>query len=116
MRKLLYTFIISAFIASCAPTKNIQSNDSDNTYGVYVQAALTLRPETLDVAGIDSMLQHDQLPLTRKWATASYVDEESGVRQIYRTLYDRSTQIIYTIKELGNNVFVVSKRQIGEKR
>ena len=116
MRKLFYTFIITAFIASCTPTKSIQSNNSDNTYGVSVQAALTLRPETLDVAGVDSMLKHDQLPATRKWATASYVDDESGVRQVYHTLYDRSTQIIYTIKELGNNVFVLSKRQIGEKR
>ena len=117
MKKLFYVFITAAMftICSCHTQKSGVNTDGDNIYGVNVQQAWTLKPETLNVAGIDSLRKADKLPKIEKWTSSSFTDDENNVRSIYRTLYDRTTGIVYTLKQLDANTSVLTKRIIKTK-
>ena len=117
MKKLFYVFVTAAMftICSCHTQQNGVTTDDDNIYGVNVQQAWTLKPETLNVAGIDSLRKADKLPKIEKWTSSSFTDDENNVRSIYRTLYDRTTGIVYTLKQLDANTSVLTKRIIKTK-
>ena len=70
------------------------------------------QPDTLDNRRIDSLLTADRLPAVQRWASSTYIDDESGRASQYRTLYDRSTNTIYTLKTLTDRRFVLIKRVI----
>ena len=115
MKKILYVFaIFTAFcIASCRTTKTLDNNISvDSAYGVSAQAAQTFLPETLSFRGVDSLLKADRLPDLKKWSAAYYKDDETNERNEYRTLYDRTSWTIYTVKKVSPGKWVLVKRII----
>lgn len=115
MKKLFYIFVTAAMLTICSCHTQQTSVSTDGIYGVSVQQAWTLKPETLSVAGIDSLRKADKLPKIEKWTTSSFTDDENNVRSIYRTLYDRTTGIVYTLKQLDANTSVLTKRVIITK-
>lgn len=112
MRKFLFVAVVSAFVGMSCSISRHASTDSDNIYGVSVQSALTMKPETLSVAGLDSLLRTDRLPRLSKWTKSSFQDDESNVYSVYRTLYDNTTNTIYTLKELNAQTLVLTKRRL----
>ena len=113
MKKLIFAFVVftSMCVASCHTTKVVDEQDGA-TYGVSAQAAQTFRPETLSVAGIDSLLKADRLPAVKKWSAAYYKDDETNERNEYRTLYDRTSWTVYTLKKIGSEQWVLVKRML----
>ena len=115
MKKILYVFaIFTAFcIASCRTTGSLDNNTGvDSAYGVSAQAAQTFLPETLSIRGVDSLLKADRLPDIKKWSAAYYKDDETNERNEYRTLYDRTSWTIYTVKKVSPGKWVLVKRII----
>jgi hypothetical protein len=110
MKKLVYTIITIGIMAVCGcnPTKNVA--DNSETYGVHVTGAKTSKPDTLNVAQVDSFIRHDRLPRLEKWTASAFVDDETGKAYTYKTLYDNTTKTVYTVKILNNDVYVLSKR------
>jgi hypothetical protein len=112
MRKILFVaaaFALMTIGMSCSTQK--QATD-EPVYGVSVQTAQTLKPETLTVAGLDSLLKTDKLPRLAKWTKSVFQDDETNVYNVYRTLYDQSTYTIYTLKELNTQTLVLTKRRL----
>jgi hypothetical protein len=109
MKKIFVIFSLATALvfASCATQK-----ENVGTYGVSATSAQTMRPDTLDNAKVDSLLKADSLPAIKKWTTSSFVDEETHVTSTYRTLYDQTTNTIYTLKTLADGRFVLIKRVI----
>ena len=111
MKKLLYLFVTLILVCSCDPTKKTINND--NVYGVSVENIKSMGIDTLTGVQVDSMTKHDKLPNKSKWVKTYLKDEESKTGYEYTTLYDRTSNIVYTIKYLKDkNVYVVKKRRI----
>lgn len=114
MRKLLYLFVSLILICSCDPTKQATNND---TYGVSVENIKSMGIDTLTAIQVDSMTKHDKLPNKSKWSKTYLKDEETNTGYEYTTLYDRTSNIVYTIKFLRTeNVYVVKKRKIATSK
>ena len=111
MKKIFSILTLSVCIAliSC---KTGQTVSGDSTYGVQATQSSVTKPDTLDNQKIDSLLRVDHLPAVKKWASSVYIDDENGQASQYRTLYDRSTNTIYTLKALSDGRFVLIKRII----
>lgn len=111
MRKIFYiiSFVAALSFSACHTT---ETATGDGTYGVAVQSNKTSKPDTINSIGLDSLVRVDRLPKVQKWATSTFVDDETGKPIVYRTLYDRTTNTIYTIKILEQNVFVLSKKYL----
>lgn len=111
MKKLLYLFVTLILVCSCDPTKkNVTDN---NAYGVFVENVKSMGIDTLTAIQVDSMTKHDKLPNKSKWVKTYLKDEETKTGYEYTTLYDRTSNIVYTIKYLkAKNVYVVKKRKI----
>lgn len=110
MKKLLYLFVTLVLVCSCDQTKK---TINDNTYGVSVENVKSMGIDTLTAVQVDSMTKHDKLPNKSKWVKTYLKDEETKTGYEYTTLYDRTSNIVYTIKYLKNeNVYVVKKRKI----
>ena len=115
MRKIFYiiSFVAALSFSACHTTETTTTN---GIYGVSVQGNKTSKPDTLNSIGLDSMVRVDRLPKVQKWATSTFVDDETGKAIVYRTLYDRTTNTIYTLKTLDQNVFVLSKKYLRTSR
>lgn len=112
MRKIVYIFV-TAMMLSIVGCKTQQAPVTPETsvYGVSVQGAWTLKPETLTVAGVDSLIRVDKLPKIEKWTSTTFEDDETGTKLVYRTLFDKTTGIIYTLKFMDKQTTVLSKRR-----
>lgn len=112
MKKLftLISILSVLFILSCGSYKN--ATDIDGTYGVSVTKAITAKPDTLTVAQMDSVIKVDRLPVLNKWVQDVYKDESTLTNIVYRTLYDKTSNTVYTVKILNNSVYVLSKRTL----
>ena len=112
MKKLftLISILSVLFISSCGSYKN--STDIDMMYGVSVTKAITAKPDTLTVAQMDSVVKVDKLPVLNKWVQNVYKDESTLTNIVYKTLYDKSSNTVYTVKILNNSVYVLSKRTL----
>lgn len=115
MKKLLYLFVCLTMVCSCNPTKkNVNDN---NVYSVSVENVKSMGIDTLTSIQVDSMTKHDKLPNKSKWVKTYLKDEESKTGYEYTTLYDRTSNIVYTVKFLKDkNVYVVKKRKISTKK
>lgn len=106
---LINMFIFCCVLFSCGPTKSLQQ---DNTYGVSIKNIKTLSLDTLTVVQFDSLITADKLPAYKKWVKTYLKDAETNESIEYSTLYDKTTDIIYTIKYLKTNKkYVVLKRK-----
>lgn len=115
MKKLLYLFVSLILVCSCNPTKKV--TDNDGVYSVAVQNIKSMGIDTLTDIQVDSMTKHDKLPNKSKWVKTYLKDEESKIGYEYTTLYDRTSNIVYTVKFLKDkNVYVVKKRKISTKK
>lgn len=114
MKKILSILSLTVCIAlaSCKTGQTVQTDELNGTYGVAVTSSSVTAPDTLDNYKIDSLLRVDRLPAIHKWASSVYIDDENGKASQYRTLYDRSTNTIYTLKTLADQRFVLIKRII----
>ena len=112
MKKLftLISILSVLFISSCGSYKN--ATDVDGTCGVSVIKAITAKPDTLTVAQMDSVVKVDRLPALNKWVQNVYKDESTLTNIVYKTLYDKSSNTVYTVKILNNSVYVLSKRTL----
>ena len=108
MKKLftLISILSVLFISSCSSYK--KSTDIDMMYGVSVTKAITAKPDTLTVAQMDSVVKVDKLPVLNKWVQNVYKDESTLTNIVYKTLYDKSSNTVYTVKILNNSVYVLS--------
>lgn len=111
MKKVLFMLTFLLILMSCGTAYRVEVSD----FGVGVTSAYTYENDTLDVNGIDSMLVVDKLPKVEKWASLGMKDAETSVGYKYSTLYDRTSGIVYTIKQIGNEKYVVSKRILNKK-
>lgn len=119
MKKLFYV-VVAAIVLTisgckchcvcCADTEQINSSD---IYGVNATNAQTFAIDTLDNAKIDSLVRVDRLPKISKWAVSQFKDEETGQMNEYRTLYDKETKTVYTLKKIGNGLYVLQKRTLN---
>lgn len=114
MKKIFSTIAIALCIAftSCKTGQDVVQTDNPNSFGVSATASSVSKPDTLDAMKIDSLVRVDRLPVINKWTSSIYVDDENNRAYTYRTLYDRSTNIIYTLKALSDGRFVLIKRTI----
>lgn len=111
----LNIFLICFLITACETSKKSASNfnNEEILFGVQIEKVHTLVPCTLNIFQMDSMLQTDKLPKLNKWTKNPLTDEETKVLTNYMTLYDRTSNIVYTIKEMKDGKFVVSKKLIN---
>lgn len=79
---------------------------------VDVQHAYTLPTCTLNIAQMDSMIKADELPVISKWTKSQYKDEETQMTTEYMTLFDKTSNTVYTVKTLNRRQYVISKRVI----
>lgn len=107
---VLSVMTIITVLCCCSSSKN--SINTLGVYGVSVSKAQIIKPDTLNYIQIDSVMRVDALPVLDKWTTSTFKDEESGTMMSYKTLFDKSTNIVYTIKILDNNTFVLSKKVV----
>lgn len=110
MKRLTGFFIISLFLMlnGCKTA----SVENDGTFGVSPTATYTIAPDTLCVSQMDSVVNADRLPALEKWAKSVFNDYETNTSYVYRTLYDKTSNTIYTVKNLDTETFVLSKRKI----
>lgn len=112
MKKFLFIIgFCAAVMTGCKPTQGVVGDV--NTYGVSAVGAKTYGPDTLDVAQIDSLVRTDRLPALKKWTKSVFVDEETGFTCEYRTLYDKTSNIVYTVKYIPQNTYILSKRKLS---
>ena len=113
MKKFITIFsaLTLIFITSCKT--NSETSYVFDTYGVSVQSAKTMKPDTLNTAQMDSVLKADNLPAIQKWVSANHTDAETKRTNTYKTLYDNTTNVIYTIKIINNNMYILSKRKLS---
>ena len=104
---LIFSITISFVFGSCVTQK-----EPPITYGVSATGVQLTQPDTLDNLKIDSLLKVDRLPSVNKWTSSSFVDDETQVRSTYRTLYDKKTNTIYTLKFLRDGRCVLVKKII----
>lgn len=79
---------------------------------VDVQHAHTLPTCTLSIAQMDSMIKADELPQLDKWTKNNLQDYETKTNTEYMTLFDKTSNTVYTVKTLNRRQYVVSKRII----
>lgn len=115
MKKLTYLFLCMIILGSCNLTKK-NTNTNDNVYGVSVQTMQQLSIDTFSIYQVDSMVKVDKLPNKNKWETTYLKDGETNIAYEYKTLYDKSSKTIYTLKYLKDKkLYVVKKRSISTK-
>lgn len=115
MKKLLYILLCLVLVCSCDLTKK-NAKQNDNVYGVSVSSIYKMSIDTFTVVQVDSMTKADKLPNKSKWETTYLKDGETNVAYEYKTLYDKNTGIIYTLKYLKNQkLYVVKKRKTTSK-
>lgn len=114
--KRIYSFFIvfmAVVLIGCKTTESVSTFGSGN---VNVTSVKKLSIDTLTVIQVDSMINVDKLPVLKKWKSSKMTDYETGKPYVYSTLYDTTSNIIYTVKTLGNNeIYVVMKRRMGIK-
>lgn len=110
MKRLFVTagITLALIFAACTSQK-----ESVSTFGINATDARTFSPDTIDVLGVDSLMKADDLPDIGRWASSTFVDDETHRAFIYRTLYDRTSGIIYTLKTLQDGRFVLIKRSVS---
>lgn len=112
MRNILFV-LLTFLILSISCTTQKQTVD---TYGVNVTSVHTISTDTFSITQMDSMSNHDNIPVYSKWVKTYLKDGSTGVAYEYGTLYDPETGILYTVKKFRNPEFyVVMKRQTSEK-
>lgn len=118
----MFLSIIMMFFAtiSCHNMKKTDIEQSLNdsvpqeiVFGVNVTKAHTFEPCTLNVSQMDSMISTDKLPVLNKWTKQTLSDEETKIMNDYMTLYDKTSNIVYTVKKISLKDYVVSKRQLS---
>ena len=114
MKKLIAIIGIASMLSlfGCGSTKNVVSEDGENSYGMSVVNAKQWKPDTLTSVKVDSMLVADKLPTLNKWNKSIFKDYETNVGYTYYNLFDKTTNIMYTIKVLGTDIYVVSKKRV----
>jgi hypothetical protein len=113
MKKIFSIIAVSLCIAlSACKTGQEVSTERPNSYGVSVTASSATKPDTLTAQRVDSLIYVDKLPTINKWVSSVYIDEETKCGYEFWTLYDRTTNIIYTLKLLPDNRFVMIKRTL----
>lgn len=113
MKKIfsLITLFGALLITSCHTSKIV----STDNYSVSVAKAVTSKPDTLNAQQMDSVINADKLPALAKWVQNVYKDESTFAVVTYKTLYDKSTNTVYTVKILNSSVYVLSKRSLQTK-
>jgi hypothetical protein len=109
--KKFFTFLTicsALLITSCKSVQKISEYGS----GINVNKVITIKPDTLNSVQMDSVINTDQLPVLIKWTSSSLKDEETLQSNTIRTLYDRNTNTIYTVKTLNVTTYILSKRKI----
>ncbi len=113
MKRIL--FIISTICIVCMTACKTKESTTENTYGVSIASAKTMKPDTLSTAGLDSLVKSDKLPLFSKWVAAALIDDETKTTYHFKTIFDNRTNTVYTVKTLNPSLFVVSKRKLTTK-
>lgn len=102
--------------SSCDLKQNTGNNKSnDSIYSVSVKSVRTMKNDTLDILQLDSLTKADKLPSYQKWVKTPIKDGDDNTAYEYSTLYDKTTGIIYTIKQLKNKRYVVQKKKTTTK-
>ena len=94
--------------ASC----QIIKKTTEQLYSYTPQSILSYKPDTLNISQLDSVSNVDNIPNFKKWKQSTFKDAESGSNYIYRVLVNPNNNIVYTIKQLSVNKFVLLKKQI----
>lgn len=101
---------------SCDLKQNTGNNKSnDSTYSVSIKSVKTMKNDTLDILQLDSLTKADKLPEYNKWIKTPIEDGDDSNVYEYSTLYDKTTGIIYTIKQIKHNQYVVQKKKTTAK-
>lgn len=110
------------YICQCHHPNKVNPNDNDSLsvdtteivmgMSVDVQHAHTLPTCTLSIEQVDSMIMADKLPVLSKWTKNQFKDYETATTTDYMTLFDKTTNTVYTVKTLNRRQYVVSKRLI----
>ena len=87
-----------------------------NVYSMSVSNVRMLKPDTLTIYQIDSIVKADKLPSFKKWRQSSFKDDETLKVLQYRILVDPNTNTTYNIKQLSNGKYVLFKRQLDLKK
>lgn len=83
MKNLIYMFLnilLVCFLFSACETlnkKSVNYNKEEFVFGVEIDRVHTLKPCTLNIFQMDSMLQADRLPQLGKWTSSVLQDEET---------------------------------------
>lgn len=112
MKKFFFSIVVVATLFCSCKTGQTITDQDENTFGVSATSAKTSQPDTLGVAGVDSLLRVDFLPAVSKWPVSYFRDEETGAKLEFRTLFDRTTNTIYTLKTLADGRRVLIKRSV----
>ena len=75
----------------------------------------TMKNDTLDILQLDSLTKADKLPEYNKWIKTPIKDGDDNNVYEYSTLYDKTTGIIYTVKQIKHNQYVVQKKKTTAK-
>lgn len=116
MKHLLYSVLTAVSImcmVACGSYKNVVNPD---TFGVTVDSVVTMSLDTLNIAQMDSMCVADELPAYANWTKTYLKDGSINKGFEWATLYDPTTGIVYTVKNIGNDKFVVMKRITRSKK
>ena len=101
---------------SCDLKQNTGNNKSnDSIYSVSIKSVKTMKNDTLDILQLDSLTKADKLPEYNKWIKTPIKDGDDNNLYEYSTLYDKTTGIIYTIKQIKHNQYVVQKKKTTAK-
>lgn len=116
MKHLLYSVLTTVSIicmVACGSSKSVVNPDA---FGVTVDSVVTMSLDTLTVSQMDSMIVADELPVYSDWAKTYLKDGSNNKGYEWATLYDPTTGIVYTVKNIGNEQYVVMKRITRSKK
>lgn len=100
---------------SCDLKQDTRNKSNDSIYSVSIKSVRTMENDTLNILQLDSLVKVDKLPAYEKWVKTAIKDADDNNIYEYSTLYDKTTGIIYTIKQIRNKKYVVQKKKTTSK-
>lgn len=97
-------------LAACKTQTETVVTDSGLSYAPNWTKSFA--PDTLSVSQLDSVSVADRLPSFNKWRSSVFKDNETSKNTVYFTILDPETNIIYTVKQLEKDKYVLFKKLI----